>query len=76
MATEKKKLSELVRLAGRLPVNEQLELIAKLSAQLAGKKTTQAQRKTWMEMAGLGAEIWRDVDAQEYVRRERASWEN
>ncbi|MEW6572159.1 MAG: hypothetical protein AB1374_00765 [Bacillota bacterium] len=76
MATEKKNLSELVRLAGRLPVNEQLELIAKLSAQLAGKKTAHIKKKTWMEVAGLGAEIWRDVDAQEYVRRERASWEN
>jgi len=27
-----------------------------------------------MEMAGLGEEIWKDVDAQEYVKQERASW--
>lgn len=76
MATEKKKISELVRLAGRLPVNEQLELIARLSVQLAGKKAARTERRTWMEMAGLGAEIWKDVDAEEYVCRERASWEN
>jgi hypothetical protein len=27
-----------------------------------------------MEFRGLGKEIWEGVDAQEYVRQERASW--
>jgi hypothetical protein len=27
-----------------------------------------------MELRGLGAEIWDGIDAQEYVIRERASW--
>jgi hypothetical protein len=27
-----------------------------------------------MELDGLGAEIWEEVDPEEYVRRERASW--
>lgn len=27
-----------------------------------------------MELEGLGKEIWQGVDAQEYVNRERASW--
>jgi hypothetical protein len=76
MATEKTKISKLLHLASRLPVDEQLELIAKLSAQLAGKKVARIKRRTWMEVTGLGAEIWKDVDAQEYIRRERASWEN
>ncbi len=26
------------------------------------------------ELAGLGAEIWKDIDAQEYVNKERADW--
>ncbi|MDI6711566.1 MAG: hypothetical protein QME76_12945 [Bacillota bacterium] len=76
MATERKSITELLRLAAALPVSEQLELIARLSTQLAGKRPVRAPKKTWMDVAGLGAEIWKDVDAQEYVRRERASWEN
>ncbi len=26
------------------------------------------------ELKGLGKEIWKDIDAQEYVNRERDSW--
>ena len=26
------------------------------------------------ELKGLGKEIWKDIDAQEYVNRERESW--
>lgn len=28
-----------------------------------------------MELEGLGAEIWEEIDAREYVRQERASWD-
>ncbi len=28
-----------------------------------------------MELEGLGADIWKDIDTQEYVRRERESWD-
>ena len=27
------------------------------------------------ELAGLGAEIWKDTDAQEYISKERADWD-
>jgi NCAIR mutase (PurE)-related protein len=74
MALGKKRLEELVRIARRLPEREQLELIARLSAPLAKKRARRAQRVTWMEMAGVDAQIWKGIDAQEYVKRERASW--
>ena len=28
-----------------------------------------------MELEGLGADIWEGIDAQEYVRKERESWD-
>ena len=31
-------------------------------------------RRSIMESEGLGKEIWEGVDAQEYVDRERDSW--
>lgn len=27
-----------------------------------------------LDLEGLGAELWRDVDAAEHVERERSSW--
>jgi len=42
----------------------------------------EAQRRRWtfyeaisvMELEGLGAHIWKGVDAQQYVSKERKSW--
>ncbi len=28
-----------------------------------------------MELEGLGADIWKGIDAQEYVNEERGSWD-
>jgi hypothetical protein len=28
-----------------------------------------------LELEGLGKEIWRDIDVDEYIRKERESWE-
>ena len=28
-----------------------------------------------MELEGLGADLWKDIDAQEYVNKERESWD-
>lgn len=74
MAVERKDLAEFLRFASKLPVDQQLELITKLSLQLTGKKISKEKVKTWMDMAGTGAGIWKDSDAQDYVRQERASW--
>jgi len=38
-----------------------------------GPDTTKKHSLT--ELCGLGAEVWRGIDAQEYVREERASWD-
>ena len=31
-------------------------------------------RHSLLELEGLGAEIWKGIDAQEYVNEERRSW--
>jgi len=74
MAKPRDDLEELLRLAGKLPKNEQLELISKISYSLYSKRGTKGKSKTWMKMAGLGKEIWKNVDAKEYVGQERESW--
>jgi len=44
---------------------------ASLKKILGGKKV----KHSIMELEGLGADIWKSVDAQEYVAKERNSWD-
>ena len=64
---------ELLTRASRLPQREKTDLLAELASQIrdAGRKTG---KRSLMELEGLGAEIWAGLDAQEYLDRERASW--
>ena len=59
--------------AQRLAPADQLRLLEELAALLRRKVTVQ-KRRSILELEGLGKEIWQGVDAQEYVNRERASW--
>ena len=57
---------------------EQLKLLARMAEELAtnGEKTKPSQKRSIMELHGLGAEIWEGIDAQEYVNNLRDEWEN
>ncbi len=77
MITKENDLSKLWKTVDQLSEVQKLEFISILSAQLVTKqhhKDAKLKTKTWMSMAGLGAEIWKNEDAQEYVWQERASW--
>ncbi len=58
-----------------LTSEEQLSLVKVISADL--KKTLRGKKAkhSVMELEGLGADIWKGVDAQEYVLKERNSWD-
>ena len=77
MATKKLALDfeDYVRGIERLKPDEQLSLIKIISARL--KKTLKRKRikHRVMELEGLGAQIWKDIDAQRYVCEERKSWD-
>jgi hypothetical protein len=61
------------QMAVSLSREEQLRLIQELTAN--AEKTDPAKPKASIfELRGLGKEIWEGIDAQEYVNRERASW--
>ena len=64
---------EVLDRAQRLAPADQLRLLEELAALLRRKVTVQ-KRRSILELEGLGKEIWQGVDAQEYVNRERASW--
>lgn len=66
-----------LNMARQLAVSEQLRLLEDLTKAVRRRISSKPQKeKTYsiMELEGLGAEIWQDVDAQEYVNQERSSW--
>ena len=64
-------------MARQLAVSEQLRLLENLTKAVRHRLSSKPKEEltySIMELEGLGAEIWQDVDAQEYVNQERASW--
>lgn len=51
---------------------DQLRLIAELTSRLSGK--VENKSRSLLELEGLGQEVWLGVDVDEYLRRERTSW--
>jgi hypothetical protein len=59
-----------------LEPEEQLSLLEIISSRLKnviGRK--KIKKHSIMELEGLGADIWKGVDAQKYVIKERESWD-
>ncbi len=59
-----------LHMARGLSREEQLRLIAELESQTAA-----GAPRSILELRGLGKDIWEGIDAQQYVDRERASWD-
>lgn len=51
---------------------DQLRLVAELVSRLSGE--VNRQPRSLLELEGLGQEVWQGVDVDEYLRRERSSW--
>jgi len=64
-------LEELEREAGKLPPQEQLELLERLVRQLRKRGLDMRKEMDWNELYGLGKGLWEGEDAQEYVNRLR-----
>ena len=66
---------QVMKMTKRLNLPEQLQLLETLS-RMVRDQVTEAKPHSIMELEGLGAEIWRDVDAQTYIDQERTSWQS
>jgi len=67
--------NQILKMTKRLDLPEQLQLLETLT-RLVRYQVTESKAYSIMELEGLGAEIWQDINAQEYVDQERASWES
>jgi hypothetical protein len=64
----------VLHLAESLSHEDQLRLIQELMTH-TGERTV-PDKTSVLALYGLGAEIWQEIDAQEYVSRERSSWQS
>jgi hypothetical protein len=77
MAAKKSTLrfEDFVRGVEHLRPDEQLSLIEIMSASLKKRLKQKKAKHSVMELEGLGANIWKQIDAQKYIRKERESWD-
>jgi hypothetical protein len=63
----------------QLSLDEQLRLLEDLAEQirqqLALKQVPSKRKHSILELEGLGQEVWKGIDAQEYINQERDSWD-
>ena len=64
---------DVLRRARCLTPTDQLRLLEELAGSLRRQDTSRRTRSI-LELQGLGKEIWREIDAQEYIDQERSSW--
>lgn len=66
------------RIIKPLSVAERLQLLAMIAEDLAAQSAASSQRpkRNIMDLHGLGADLWRGIDAQEYVNELRREWEH
>ena len=57
-----------------LTVREKMAILSKLIAEVSSAAERNEGQDIY-SLKGLGKEIWKGIDAQEYVDAERASWE-
>lgn len=68
------KYNDYVKGIRGLKPEEQLNLIEIISVQLKKNIARKKAKHSIMELEGLGARLWKGIDAQEYVSKERESW--
>jgi hypothetical protein len=68
-------IAEILQQAKTLSVQERKELVKLLIDSLDGPVAVSCQQRRLSELRGLGKEIWKGIDAQEYVNQLRTEWD-
>ena len=67
-------LKKVIKSARQLEAEEQLQLISELTQSLR-QTLKKPSRHKLMDLAGVGAQLWRNVDVDKYLNKERDSWD-
>jgi hypothetical protein len=76
MDTEAVTLDQVLDISAKLKPSDQLRLISVLSERLRQEIEPGVGLIDMLSLAGLGADLWAQIDAAVYLEQERASWEN
>jgi hypothetical protein len=60
----------------QLPKSDRLRLISLLSEDIRIELDREIEPIDILTTAGLGAEVWRNVDVNAYLAQERSDWES
>lgn len=69
-------LDEAIVISERLSPSDRLRLIGILSERLRSELEEGIEPVDMLSLAGLGAEIWKDLDITTYLEQERAGWDS
>ena len=58
-----------------LGYSDQMELLEKLVGMVKRKSTISKRTHTIKDLKGLGKDLWKNIAVEEYINRERDSWE-
>ena len=69
-------LDEVLSASERLSLADQLSLISLLSERVRRELDRDNELVDMLALAGLGAELWQEINLAAYLKEERASWES
>ena len=69
-------LDEAIVVSERLSPSDRLRLIGILSERLRSELEQSVEPIDMLSLAGVGAEIWKDLDIPSYLEQERAGWDS
>jgi hypothetical protein len=75
MASKMTTLNEVLSVSEQLSLADQLSLISLLSERVRRELDRDNEPVDMLSLAGLGAELWQEIDVAAYLEEERASWE-
>lgn len=66
---------QIANMARQLGLKERLQLLQELLGTISSDVAETGSKRSIFELKGVGAEMWREIDVDEYIRQERASWD-
>lgn len=76
MAESTATLEQVIDISEQLAPRDQLRLISLLSERLRSEIEKQTEPVDMLSLAGLGADLWAQIDVDAYLEQERSSWDS
>ena len=70
------KLTDVLRISEQLSPADQLRLIGLLSDRLRSEMAAYTEPIDMLSLAGMGADLWQEIDVAAYLEQERTSWQS